>query len=154
MSTIYQQLQTDTLSTTNYFLKDTLLYKLGQLCVPTNEHRQKLIWDAHHIKTVGNFGVTKTLIILQKYFYLPSLKSDVDSYIRSCVVCSIAKLLIRRQGLYTPLPVPSQPWESISMDYLTRYPTTKHQHDAILVVVDRFSKMAILIPCKNTTTTE
>ena len=34
------------------------------------------------------------------------------------------------------------------------YPTTKHQHDTILVVVDRFSKMGILIPCKKTTTTQ
>ena len=40
------------------------------------------------------------------------------------------------------------------MDYLMRYPTTKHQHDAILLVVDRFSKMDILIPCKKTTTTQ
>ena len=37
------------------------------------------------------------------------------------------------------------------MDYLTGYPTTKHQHDTILVVVDKFSKMDILIPCKITT---
>ena len=51
-----------------------------------------------------------------------------------------------------PFSVPSRPWESISVDYLTRYPTTKHQHDAILVVVDRFFKMNILIPCKKTTT--
>ena len=43
--------------------------------------------------------------------------------------------------------------EYFSMDYLTGYPTTKDQHDVILVVVDRFSKMVILIPCKNTMTT-
>ena len=37
------------------------------------------------------------------------------------------------------------------MDYLMGYPTTKHQDDAILVLVDIFSKMVILIPCKKTT---
>ena len=37
---------------------------------------------------------------------------------------------------------------------LDGYPTTKHQHDTILVVVDIFSKMALLIPCKKTTTTQ
>ena len=61
------------------------------------------------------------------------------------MVCAIAKFLNRQQGLYTPLPVPSRPWESISMDYLMGFPTTKHHHDAILVVVDIFSKMAIVI---------
>ena len=35
-----------------------------------------------------------------------------------------------------------------------RYPTTKHQHDTILVVVGIFSKMDILIPCKKTTTAQ
>ena len=34
------------------------------------------------------------------------------------------------------------------------YPTTNHQHDTILVVVDGFSKMDILIPCKKTNTTQ
>ena len=50
-----------------------------------------------------------------------------------------------------PLLVPSRPWESISMDYQMGYPTSEHQHDMILVVVNIFSKMAILIPCKKTT---
>ena len=90
-SAIYRQIQTDTLSTTDYFLKDTLLYNLGQLCVSTEERQHKLIWETHYNKTVGHFGVAKTLVILQKYFYYPSLKSDVNNYIRSCVVCAIAK---------------------------------------------------------------
>ena len=34
------------------------------------------------------------------------------------------------------------------------YPTTKHQHYTILVVVDIFSKMTILIPCKKTMPTQ
>ena len=81
------------LSTTNYFMKDTFLYKIGQPGVPTSEHRQKLIWDAHYSKVIGNFGVVKTLVILKKYFYWTSLKSDVNKYIRSCMVCAIAKPL-------------------------------------------------------------
>ena len=68
------------------------------------------------------------------------------------MVCAIAKLSNQRQGLYTPFLVPSRPWESISMDYLMGYPTTKHQHDTILLVVDIFSNMAILIPYKKTMT--
>ena len=68
-SAIYQQLHTNKLSTTNYFLKDNLVYKLGKFCVPTGEHRYKLIWDTHYRKTTGHLGVTKTLVILQNYFY-------------------------------------------------------------------------------------
>lgn len=34
------------------------------------------------------------------------------------------------------------------MDYMSDLPSTKHGNDCIFVVVDRFSKMAILISCK------
>ena len=54
----------------------------------------------------------------------------------------------------TPFPVIVQPWESISLDYLTRYPITEKQNDTILVMVDRFPKRVFLIPCKNTRTTQ
>ena len=108
--------------------------------------QKNLIWDVHYSKTTGHFGVAKTLVILQKYFYYPSLKYEVIKYILSCMVCAIAKPSNEQQGLYTPLLVPSRPWESIYMDYLMVYPTTKHQHDMILVVFDILSNMAILIP--------
>jgi len=41
--------------------------------------------------------------------------------------CAISKSMIKKQGLYTYLPTPSQPWESISMDYLSGLPSTRRK---------------------------
>lgn len=71
----------------------------------------------------------------------------IYKYVDSCVVCQQAK--VRRSkpvGLLQPLPVPSRPWKDISMDFISGFPTS-NEFDAILVVVDRFSKMVHLIPC-------
>jgi hypothetical protein len=113
-----------------------------------------LIWEAHYSRVAGHFGVEKTVAMLQKHFYWPKLRQEVNKYIRSCTACAIAKPTTKKQGLYTPLPTPDRPWESISMDYMSGLPSTKRGNDYVFVVVDRFSKMVILVACKKSITTE
>jgi hypothetical protein len=56
--------------------------------------------------------------------------------------------------MYTPLPTPDRPWESISMDYMSGLPSTKRGNNCVFVVVDHFSKMTILVAYKKSITTE
>jgi hypothetical protein len=137
----------------NFHLQDALLCHLGHLCVPSSE-RAKMIWEAHYNRVAGHFGVKKTMAVLKKYFYWPKLGQDVGKYIKSYTSCSIAKLTIKKQGLYTPLPTPSRPWESMSMDYMLDIPSTKHGNECVFVVVERFLKMPIMMACKKNITTQ
>jgi hypothetical protein len=78
----------------------------------------------------------------------------VGKYITSCTSFAIAKPTTKKYGLYTPIPTPSRPWESISMDYMSSLPSTKRGNDCIFLVVDCFSKMVILASCKKRITVE
>jgi hypothetical protein len=93
------------------------------------------------------------MVILQNHFYWPKIRQDLNKYIRSCTTYSIAKTTIKKQGLYTSLPTPEKPWESILMDYMFSLSSTKKGNDCVFVVVDRFSKMASLTSCKRNITT-
>jgi hypothetical protein len=145
-STTYQMLG-ENLVVTNFHLQDGLLCHLGHLSVPSSEH-VKLIWVAHYSWVAGHFGIENIVAVLQKYFYWPKLRQDVDKYIKPCTACTIAKLTTEKQGMYTPLPTPDKLWESISMEYISVLPSTKKANVCVFVVVDRFSKMAIMVTCK------
>jgi hypothetical protein len=94
-----------------------------------------MILEAHYSRVTGHFRVEKIMAVLQKYLYWPNLRQDVGKYIKSCTACAIAKPTIKKQGLYTPLPTPSRPWESISMDYMSGLPSTNHGNYCVFVVV-------------------
>jgi hypothetical protein len=95
---------------------------------------------------MGHFGVKKTEDVLAAHFFWSRMRRDVERYMSRCMTCNKAKSRLNPHGLYMPLPIPSVPWEDISMDFVLGLPRTKRR-DSIFVVVDHFSKMAHFIPC-------
>jgi hypothetical protein len=133
-----------------FFRLDGFLFRENKLCVPNCSMKELLEQESHGGGLMGHFGVAKTLAILQEPFYWPHMKRDVEWICGRCVTCRQAKSKVQPNDLYTPLPIPSEPWIDISMDFVLGLPRTKRGRDSIFVVVDRFSKMAHFIPCHKT----
>lgn len=137
----------------DYHVKDQLLYHFGKLCIPQTE-RIKIIREARTSLISGHFSVSKTIAQLQRFCYWKKMHETVSRYVRGCTMCAKSKPRIRKLGVYNPLLVPSHPWESVSMDFVGGLPKFRKGHDCLYVIVDRFSKMCILIPCNRHITAE
>jgi transposase InsO family protein len=74
------------------------------------------------------------------------MKASMHAYVQACQVCQQAKPEhIKLSGLLQPLPVPTQAWQSVSMDFIEGLPKS-NSYDVLLVVIDRFIKYAHFIP--------
>ncbi|MBW0568587.1 hypothetical protein O181_108302 [Austropuccinia psidii MF-1] len=94
----------------------------------------------------GHPGQEKTLKLVNRDFPWSGMTQFVKSYVSSCQQCSRNKNIHhKRFGLLKPLPIPNGPWILLSMDFITQLPLS-NSFVSILVIGDRFSKMAVFIP--------
>ena len=125
-----------------------LLYHQGRLVIPPTSSTLilKILQQYHDSPLAGHYGVARTQSLVSQYYKWPGLATAVESYVRSCDTCARNKVVRHAPfGLLSPLPIPTRPWSSVSLDWITDLPPS-HYHDAVLVVVDRLTKMAVFIP--------
>ena len=121
-----------------------------QVVVPADlELRARQLALYHDSPVKGHLGGSKTLAVIRRHWWWRNLEEDVTKYVKACDECARNKATNQvKQAYYTPLSVPDRPGMSLSMDYITGLPLTRHRHDAILTVVDRFSKYIWEVPCE------
>ena len=125
-----------------------LLYSQGKLCIPPTFGALilKLLQQYHDSPLAGHYAVARTSALLAQFYIWPGLAAEVSKYVGSCDTCARNKVVRHAPyGLLSPLPIPSRPWSSVSLDRITDLPPS-HYHDAILVVVDLLTKAAHFIP--------
>ena len=135
-------------------IRNGLIYCNQQLYIPNhNEIKNKLLEEAHDIPISGHVGIAKTIDLLSRTYYWPKLHEDVKEYINSCLPCQSNKARNSAlAGLAQPIEPPVRRWDQVSMDLITQLPKTSTGYDAILVVVDKYSKMLHIIPTTTTVT--
>ena len=122
------------------------LFKGNKLCIPQTPLRAVLVKKIHEGSLGGHFRIQKTLDMLAQHFYWPKMLGTVGKHVLRCETCLKAKVTFHK-GEYLPLPVAHKPWEHVRMNFMMALPRTRRGKDSIMVVVDRFSKIAHFIAC-------
>ena len=93
-----------------------------------------------------------TLDYLRDHVWWKDLVSDTKAFCETCATCKRSKPSNQKPyGLLNPLPVPSQPWESIGIDFVGPLPESKNRDgifDSITVVICLLTAMVHLIPSR------
>ena len=135
-------------SQSQFCMQRDILYSQGRILIPPTSKTLilKILQQYHDSPLAGHYGVARTQALIAQYFSWPGLATAVHSYVTSCDACQRNKVVRHAPfGLLSPLSIPSRPWSHVSLDWITDLPPSKY-NDAILVVVDRLTKMAIFIP--------
>ena len=128
-----------------------LLLLDNRIYVPSagNLRTHVLQYNHDHI-LARHFGQNKTLELVHCEYSWPSLRANVQQFCKFCVTCMRSKP--QRHKPYRSLkqlPIPEQPWNSISMDFIEKLPSSS-RFDTILVIVDWLTKQVIFIPAHDT----
>lgn len=112
----------------HYVLKEGFIMMHGRLRI-TKQLRPKVLIESRAPPYAGHRGIDATVKAVETYFYWPTLRPNVDTYVRSCLVCQKVKYDRQKApGLLQPLPIPERPWESIAMDFVFYLPTSKNTY--------------------------
>jgi hypothetical protein len=126
-----------------YSLEQGLIKYQGRIYIGANSALQtKLIANLHDSAAGGHSGIQATYQRVRKLFFWPGLKTAVEEFVKQCLICQQAKHEhTHPAGTLQPLPIPTQIWEHLTMDFITGLPLSDGA-DVIMVVVDRLTKSA------------
>ena len=70
----------------------------------------------------------------------------IRKWVRSCETCQRVMPAPSTQAPLRPLPIATEAWKSVSMDFIFGLPADDQDRTGVLVLVDRFSKMVHFAP--------
>ena len=116
-----------------------------RIVAPNDEDiRHSIVYECHDTPNSGHLGREKTYLNVSRNFWWPKLYKFVAKYVRTCEVCQRVKPSPSSEAPLQSLPVASDHWKSVSMDFIFGLPADNKGRSGILVFVDRVSKMVHL----------
>jgi len=135
--------------------EDGFMLKEGKVYMPKDEALRVEIIRLHHDTPMGGHrGQWKMAEMVTRNFWWPEVTREVKQYVKECDACQRNKNRMEQPaGKLMPNSIPDKAWTHISADFITKLPLVQ-EYDSILVVVDRFTKMAYFVSTTEKTTAE
>ncbi|XP_026433073.1 uncharacterized protein LOC113330481 [Papaver somniferum] len=133
-STLIPQILVNPSAVSNFtYLEGILIFK-GRIYVGTNSNlRQHILHSIHSSAIGGHFGIHGSYVRAKTYFYWKDLNQDNLMLVSQCETCQQKKFDHQHPaGLLQPLPIPTQAWQHISMDFIEGLPKSQNK-DVILL---------------------
>jgi hypothetical protein len=127
--------------------EDDLLIYNNRLYVPDNHDvKIQILQQCHDTSLSGQLGQAKTYSLVARHYHWPGMRAFINTYVKGCDTCQRNKTPRHLPvGLLQPLPIPSGPCRSISIDAIVKLPKSD-SYDSIMVIVCRLTKMAHFLP--------
>jgi len=119
---------------------------------------EELIQVCHDGRANRHLEVKRTEDLVQRRHNISDLRDQITEYIARCDSCCRNKIQRdKRYDRVTQLDTLNAPWESVTMNFITKLLTLKNpawgvKFDSILTIVDRLTKYTMFIPFKETAT--
>jgi hypothetical protein len=110
---------------------------------------RKVMKEAHATPLSIHPGSTKMYQDIRQRYWWSNMKQEIARYVTECDICHHVKAENQKPArILQPLPIPEGKWDKVQTDLITGFPKLQKGHDAILVIVDQFSKVAHFLPVK------
>nr|GEW35403.1 putative reverse transcriptase domain-containing protein [Tanacetum cinerariifolium] len=124
--------------------EDESLYFIDCIWVSLVGGVKTIIMDeAHKTRYSVHPGADKMYHDLRDMYWWLGMKRDITIYVSKCLTCFKLKAEHQRPlGLLQQPEIPEWKWDKITMDFITKLPRSKSEHDLIWVIVDILTKSA------------
>ncbi|MBW0468762.1 hypothetical protein O181_008477 [Austropuccinia psidii MF-1] len=105
--------------------------------------------EFHDIIYSGHLSEDRTLEKVKNCAWCPYCRKETVEYCHTCDRCQNANGSTGKEfGLIIHIQELKSPWEGVHMNWLTALPPSGDKsYNACLVIVDRYSKTPIFLPC-------
>jgi hypothetical protein len=121
-----------------YEVHENILYHKGKVCLPSHLISEYMSLF-HSVATAAHVNAKKVLQNLRSRYFWPSMRKDVENFVRSCLPCRLKKSSQPKGNGKLQAILTQAPFNTVLIDVLSGFPKSNRGNVKIIVMIDHFS---------------